>query len=82
MNGPSCEAPNRESAKFCLGCGHAFTLSCSACGTELPPAARFCDECGAGVAGAAEGASASASSERAPRDYTGYSSQVAMKLKR
>jgi hypothetical protein len=49
----SCGEENRDTAKFCLGCGHGFAAVCSGCGAQLPPVARFCDECGTslGVSG-------------------------------
>jgi class 3 adenylate cyclase/tetratricopeptide (TPR) repeat protein len=66
MNCPACGHENRDTARFCLSCGAQFSLTCPRCNAELPAGARFCDECGAAV----EEASASAPSERAPRDYT------------
>jgi class 3 adenylate cyclase/tetratricopeptide (TPR) repeat protein len=41
---------NRDDAIFCIDCGARLTLACEACGRELPPAARFCDGCGAAQA--------------------------------
>jgi class 3 adenylate cyclase len=41
---------NRDDAAFCLECGARLSHACSACGRELPPAARFCDGCGAAQA--------------------------------
>ena len=41
---------NRDDAAFCLECGARLTLACASCGRELPPAARFCDGCGASQA--------------------------------
>jgi class 3 adenylate cyclase/tetratricopeptide (TPR) repeat protein len=38
---------NRDDAAFCLECGARLTVACASCGRELPPAARFCDGCGA-----------------------------------
>lgn len=45
---PSCQYDNRESAKFCGGCGQSLarTVSCIACGTDNPHGQSFCDECG------------------------------------
>ena len=45
----SCGEENRDTAKFCLGCGQAFAVVCTGCGAELPAAARFCDQCGAAL---------------------------------
>jgi class 3 adenylate cyclase/tetratricopeptide (TPR) repeat protein len=41
-----CRHENRASAKFCEACGVRLSRRCGACGTDLGPAARFCDECG------------------------------------
>ncbi len=41
-----CGFDNREDAKFCLNCGQKFEVKCPRCYKGLPPAARFCDECG------------------------------------
>jgi class 3 adenylate cyclase/tetratricopeptide (TPR) repeat protein len=38
-----------------MECGQPLPLRCAACGTELPPGARFCIDCGAAVAPAAQG---------------------------
>ena len=43
---PECRHENRDSAKFCEGCGGPLLARCPACGTALRPGARFCDECG------------------------------------
>jgi class 3 adenylate cyclase/tetratricopeptide (TPR) repeat protein len=43
----SCGEENRDTAKFCVGCGQSLAILCSGCGAELPAAARFCDQCGA-----------------------------------
>ncbi len=61
---PSCQAENKEGAKFCNECGTPLALRCPDCGTAHRPGQKFCDECGralqpstplppAGVAGAA-----------------------------
>ena len=46
MRCPSCDHENRETAKFCLGCGVSLSATCPSCGEELPPGAQFCDGCG------------------------------------
>ena len=46
MKCPKCQFENREGAKFCIKCGEKFDVKCPNCGTFLPPAALFCDECG------------------------------------
>ncbi len=43
---PSCQAANREGAKFCDACGTAMIARCQGCERALRPGARFCDECG------------------------------------
>jgi len=57
---PSCGNENRPEAKFCLSCGSALARTCPD-GHPVPADARFCDECGAAVEGAAQVASAPAS---------------------
>jgi class 3 adenylate cyclase/tetratricopeptide (TPR) repeat protein len=47
MRCPACPHENRETAKFCAGCGHRFAERCGACGAELEAGSRFCDQCGA-----------------------------------
>jgi class 3 adenylate cyclase/tetratricopeptide (TPR) repeat protein len=44
---PTCEAENRDGAKFCNECGVALQARCAVCGAEHRPDQRFCDECGA-----------------------------------
>ncbi len=41
-----------------MSCGAALGRTCPACGTENPPEAKFCIECGTGLGGAAPAASA------------------------
>ncbi len=65
MNCSNCGHENRDSAKFCLGCGQRFSGVCRGCGNELPTAARFCDECGTPTAEPPAG-----EIERNPRSYT------------
>ncbi|MBI1817393.1 MAG: AAA family ATPase [Deltaproteobacteria bacterium] len=50
MRCAACNHENRDTAKFCLGCGQPLALRCTSCQAELPPGARFCDECGAPAA--------------------------------
>ncbi len=49
MKCPSCAHDNRESAKFCDGCGAPVAPVCLSCAVTLRPGARFCDECGQSV---------------------------------
>lgn len=54
-----------------MGCGAALARSCSACGRELLPDARFCDGCGAPLASAAPGSEdPMGSRDRSPAAYT------------
>ncbi len=46
MRCPQCKSENRDSAKFCAECGHAFPKTCPACGEDNGPRAKFCNECG------------------------------------
>jgi hypothetical protein len=52
VNCSSCSHENRESARFCGGCGQPLstTVRCAACGTDNPRDQRFCDECGNALA--------------------------------
>jgi class 3 adenylate cyclase/tetratricopeptide (TPR) repeat protein len=45
-------ADQAEAARFCFSCGHTLTadLTCTSCGSELRPGARFCADCGAATA--------------------------------
>ncbi len=47
----TCEFENRETAKFCGGCGQSLMTPrvCIACGQENASGQRFCDECGAAL---------------------------------
>ncbi len=48
MSCSACGHVNRESAKFCGGCGESLALerACPACGNSNPAEQLFCDECG------------------------------------
>jgi class 3 adenylate cyclase/predicted ATPase len=55
---PSCQADNREGARFCKQCGTALALRCRSCGAPHTEGQRFCDECGAGLSAEAAAPSA------------------------
>ena len=55
---PSCQAENREGARFCKQCGTALALRCPACGAAHAEDQRFCDECGTALGGTASVAAA------------------------
>ena len=46
---PKCGA--ETVGKFCGQCGEKIRLTCSSCGTEASPGARFCQQCGASFSG-------------------------------
>jgi class 3 adenylate cyclase len=46
MQCPHCQHENRESAKFCAGCGSPLAATCAPCGNQNPPGAAFCDNSG------------------------------------
>jgi hypothetical protein len=55
MNCPKCNAPTKQDAKFCTGCGFklvpstnssGISASCGGCGNPLRPGAKFCTTCG------------------------------------
>ena len=48
----SCNAANRDGARFCASCGLRLGARCAVCDVELADDARFCDACGAPVADA------------------------------
>jgi len=50
MQCPRCQQDNPPHARFCLGCGARFALTCGSCGAELPGGARFCLQCGQVIA--------------------------------
>ena len=64
MNCPSCGHENRESDRFCGGCGTALERVCASCEHRNPPGHRFCGGCGNPLD------ASSAAPERDPRDYT------------
>ena len=42
-----CGFTNPDQARFCAGCGHAFSaIKCQQCNTENSPGSRFCNACG------------------------------------
>lgn len=46
---PECGTKCASGSKFCLECGHKFTVAsatCPGCGNTLTPGAKFCPECG------------------------------------
>jgi class 3 adenylate cyclase len=49
---PSCQAQNRDGARFCGQCGTALALRCPSCGAPHADGQRFCDECGTALSGA------------------------------
>ena len=60
-----CGAENRDTAKFCDGCGTPIEAKCSSCGTLNRAGARFCDGCGTALSGQPP---SSVKSARAPED--------------
>jgi predicted ATPase/class 3 adenylate cyclase len=58
---PKCGADNRESAKFCDGCGAPLLAHCPSCGIVARAGARFCDSCGAALLAVAPVTGANAS---------------------
>ena len=46
MRCPSCQADNREGARFCRECGALFGVICSSCGASVQAGSKFCDTCG------------------------------------
>src|ERR1700674_4212250 len=51
MRCSKCGADNRETAKFCDGCGSPIQSQCASCGALNRPGARFCDGCGTALSG-------------------------------
>ena len=60
-----CGAENRDTAKFCDGCGTPIEAKCSSCGTLNRAGARFCDGCGTALSSQPP---SSVKSARAPED--------------
>jgi class 3 adenylate cyclase len=56
MRCSKCGADNRDTARFCDGCGAPMQARCPPCGAPCNPGAKFCDNCGAALAGPAFGA--------------------------
>ena len=50
MRCANCGADNRETAKFCDGCGAQLALRCPSCRTANRSGAKFCDSCGNALA--------------------------------
>ena len=46
MRCPGCDFENAAGKKFCIRCGVAFGVRCAKCGSENPPEATFCGDCG------------------------------------
>ena len=53
MRCSKCGADNRETARFCDGCGAQLLAQCPSCGALARAGARFCDSCGAALLAAA-----------------------------
>ena len=51
MTCPRCHAENREGARFCRECGGTFEAVCAGCGAPVEAEDKFCDRCGASLAG-------------------------------
>jgi hypothetical protein len=56
MRCSKCGADNRDTARFCDGCGAAMQAQCPSCGAPGRPGARFCDACGGALPGPPPGA--------------------------
>src|SRR5262245_4863091 len=52
MRCASCQADNREGARFCRECGALFGVICSSCGSSVQAGSKFCDSCGTLLAAA------------------------------
>jgi hypothetical protein len=46
MRCSKCSADNRDTARFCDGCGTPIQLRCPSCEALGRPGAKFCDACG------------------------------------
>jgi adenylate cyclase len=51
-----------------MSCGAGLSASCPTCGTENPPGAKFCIECGTALGGAAPATPAAAPTEAPPEE--------------
>jgi class 3 adenylate cyclase len=51
MRCSKCSADNRDTARFCDGCGALIQLRCPSCGALCRAGAKFCDACGATLLG-------------------------------
>ena len=51
MQCPRCQSENRDTVRFCEGCGSRLVLNCAQCGAETLPDKRFCGSCGSPVGG-------------------------------
>ncbi len=49
MRCSKCGVDNRETARFCDGCGAQLQPQCPSCGALIRVGARFCDACGAAL---------------------------------
>jgi len=56
MRCSKCSADNRDTARFCDGCGAPIRSGCPSCGALFRSGARFCDACGVTLAGPSFGA--------------------------
>ena len=78
---PACHAVNRDSARFCLNCGHALqavlaapsaampvsdSCACPACGEENRAGRKFCKHCGSAMLAATDTAPVLAAPPAAP----------------
>ena len=50
MQCPRCQHRNRAQAAFCAECAARLVHTCTRCGAELQPSAKFCDTCGTAAA--------------------------------
>jgi class 3 adenylate cyclase len=65
MRCPKCSADNRDTARFCDGCGAPIEPHCPSCGALTRVGAKFCDACGAALRPAAVATTASSSAAAA-----------------
>src|SRR5215470_17093388 len=49
---PSCHHDNRAERRFCVECGVALALKCSACGLAYEAGEKYCGACGASLGAA------------------------------